>query len=444
VVFETGSFVSAVNKTLWGPPMLVLLLGCGIYLTVRLGFFQIVRVREWMGETLGTLFKKRGETKRGISPYQALSSALGATVGSGNMIGVATAIASGGAGAVFWMWLSAVFGMATKYAEIYLAVKFRKETKEGFVGGPMYYIEKGLGRGYKWLAAIFAIAGALACIGMGAMNQANSISTVVTERANISPIAVSVALMLACGVSISGGIGRLSRTVEKLVPFMAMSYVGVCLFILISDVRGTYDAFSAIFREALTPRAVFGGVWGESVRRALRFGIARGVFSNEAGLGSSPIVHAAAETKSPEKQGYWGVLEVFIDTIVICTMTALVVISSGCASKKLAGAEIVTSAFSSHLGTFGEGFAAFSATLFALTTILGWSYYGESCVGYLLKERKAARKVYRALFVLGVGAGALLKTDYIWELSDMFNGMMMVPNLIGVLLLSDVVIKKSG
>ena len=437
------NIISAINKTLWGAPMLILLVGCGVYLTVRLKFFQILNVRVWLSETLGSLFVKKNKTACGISPYQALSSALASTIGSGNLIGVATAIASGGAGAVFWMWVAAIFGMATKYAEVFLAVHFRKSKKDGYYGGPMYYIESGLGKGWRWLAVIFAVSGALACIGMGGMNQAISIARVIDGWVKLPPLVVGGTLSFIAWASVSGGIGKLSKTVEKIVPVMALFFIGICVFIMLSDVKKTASALAEIFKAALTPRAVYGAMGGEMMRRAMRFGIARGVFSNEAGLGSSPIVHAAADAKSPVIQGYWGVLEVFVDTIVMCTVAAIIIVSSGAGSGNLTGAELVTAAFGAHIGKFGGIFVGVSVILFALTTILGWSYYGESCVFYLAGERESARKIYRIIYALSVCVGAMMSVEGIWELSDMFNGMMMVPNLIAVFLLSGIVIKKS-
>ncbi len=434
-------FVSAINKTLWGGPMLLLLVGCGAYLTVRLKFFQLLRIRKWMGESLGSLFRKTEAAKKGISPYQALSTALASTVGSGNIVGVATAIATGGAGAVFWMWVSAFFGMATKYTEIYLAVKFRRQKGKEFYGGPMYYIESGLGKGYKWLSYLFAISGALACIGMGAMNQANSITAVISGKTPLPDIATGIILALVAASAINGGIRRVSHVTERLVPIMAVFYVGMALVIMILNPRDTALAVCAIFKAAFTPQAVYGGAGGVMASRAVRFGVARGVFSNEAGLGSSPMVHAAADAKSPRDQGFWGVFEVFMDTMVICTVTAIVILSGMEGAENLTGAELVGAAFSKHIGYFGESFVGISTILFALTTILGWSYYGENCVFYLTSGRESSKKVYRNIFAVAVVLGAVLNVESVWAISDMFNGMMMVPNLIAVLLLSDIVIK---
>ena len=437
------NFISAVNKTLWGVPMLILLVGCGFYLTVKLKFFQIFKVREWAFETLASIFKKRETKSGGISPYQALSSALASTIGSGNLVGVATAIISGGAGAVFWMWVASFFGMATKYAEVVLAIKFRKSRNGEYYGGPMYYIEDGLGKEYKWLAVIFSVSGALACIGMGGMNQANSIAAIVSEKANMSPALIGIILALITRISISGGLRRISGITEKLVPVMALLYIGVCAFIMLRQPGAVILAFREIIKSAFTPSAAAGAIGGEAARRAMRYGIARGVFSNEAGLGSSPIVHAAADAESPEKQGYWGVFEVFFDTIVMCTITAIMIISSGKVRSGMNGATLVTDAFGAHLGDFGGSFVGVSTVLFCLSTILGWSYYGESCVGYLSGGNERVKKLYRVLFTVAVMLGACFGSEEIWELSDMFNGMMMVPNLIAVFLLSNVAIKKS-
>ncbi len=433
--------ISAINKTVWGAPMLFLLLGCGIYLTIRLRCFQIFKARAWMGETIGSLLKRERSTKKGISPYQAVSAALAATVGSGNVVGVATAIAAGGAGAVFWMWVSAFFGMATKYAEIFLAVKFRRKNEKGFYGGPMYYIESGLGKGYKWLAVAFSFFGALACIGMGAMNQANSIATIISKNTGAPNIFIGFLLAIITGFAISGGIQKISRITEYLVPLMASLYVGMGLVVMLLDPKASALALSGIFKAAFKPSALYGGAAGTMMKHALRFGLARGVFSNEAGLGSSPIVHAAADAKSAEKQGFWGVFEVFLDTMLICTVTAVVVLCGAGEMGQLSGAQLVSAAFSRRLGWLGGTVVEISTILFALSTMLGWSYYGESCTFYLSKGHEISKRIYRCLFVLAVVFGTVLRAESVWELSDMFNGMMMIPNLIAILLLSDTVIK---
>lgn len=435
--------ITAINKTLWGAPVLILLVGCGIYLSARLGFLQVRRIGEWLVCTVSSMFKKRENADVGITPYQALSSALASTIGSGNIVGVATAIAAGGAGTVFWMWVSAFFGMATKYTEIYLAIKFRKKKDDSFFGGPMYYIENGLGKGFSWLAYVFAFSGAIACIGMGSMNQANSISAVVTKALSVSEKTVGIALFVLTITGISGGIKKISRVTEKLVPVMAILYIGTGSFIIFSNLGSVMSAFSLIFRSAFTPGAVYGALGGEMMRRAVRFGVARGVFSNEAGLGTSPIVHAAADAESPDKQGLWGIFEVFITTMVICTITALVILCGKNLPGNETGVRLVSSAFSENIGNIGAFVVEISTILFAFTTILGWSYYGETCVAYLLHESEVARKIYRAIFAFSVILGATLKTENVWAISDMFNGIMIVPNLVAVILLSEIVIREN-
>ncbi len=435
--------ISAISQTVWGVPMLILLMGCGVYFTVRLKALQITKFRTWTSETFGEMFKKEKRKKGGITPYQAVASALASSIGTGNMVGVATAISAGGGGAVFWMWVSAFFGMATKYAEILLAVKFRGEKNGEFFGGPMYYIKKGLGREYTWLAVIFSVSGAFACLGMGAMNQSNSIAAVMSLGADVPNWVSGVVIAGIAAIAISGGISRISRFAEKIVPLMAGVYIlGGIIIVAIAPVSA-WNAVVEIFRAAFAPNAVYGAAAGEMVRRAVRFGIARGVFSNEAGLGSAPLVHAAADAKSPVRQGFWGMFEVFVDTIVVCTVTAVVIVSSGYHMGDASGAELVTLAFTKFLGDFGGIFIGIATVLFALSTILGWSYYGERCVSYLTRENTYVKNVYKALFVLAVMLGAILRVESVWELADMFNGIMMIPNLVAVILLSDIVIRET-
>lgn len=426
--------LAALGKTVWGAPMLILLLGCGIYFSFRLGFPQITQVQKWLFGTLSELFGK--QKKGGISPYRALTAALASSIGTGSIVGVATAISAGGAGAVFWMWVSAFFGMATKYAEIFLAVKYRKKQDESYVGGPMYYIEKGIGRGYKWMSIMFCICASFACLGMGAMNQANSVASVMRNDFGIAPIWSGIALAAFAAVAMSGGISRISRFAEVIVPVMALAYVAGGICIMIISPSSVLNAFSEIFRCALTPRAVFGAAAGEGFRRAVRFGVARGVFSNEAGLGSSPIMHATAETESPAAQARWGMLEVFVDTGLVCTVTAIAVISSGLHQSDFGGAVLVSRAFESFFGSFGGYFVGFATVMFSVTTVLGWSYYGERCVMYIAKEKKSAGYLYRVLFVCSVIPGAAMALDSVWELADIFNGLMAIPNMIALILLS--------
>lgn len=435
--------ISAISRTVWGVPMLILLVGCGVYFTIRLKALQITKFGTWTSATFGEMFKKEKQQEGKITPYQAVASALASSIGTGNIVGVATAISAGGAGAVFWMWVSAFFGMATKYAEILLAVKFRGEKNGEFFGGPMYYIKKGLGRGYTWLAVIFSVSGALACLGMGAMNQSNSIAAVMSLGADVPNWVSGVVVAGIAAIAISGGISRISRFAGKIVPFMAGLYIiGGIIIVAIAPVSA-WNAVVEIFRSAFTPGAMYGGAAGEMVRRAVRFGIARGVFSNEAGLGSAPLVHAAANVKSPVRQGFWGMFEVFVDTIIVCTVTAVVIVSSGYHKGDTSGAELVTLAFTKFLGDFGGILIGVATVLFALSTILGWSYYGERCVSYLTRENTYVKNIYKALFVLAVMLGAILRVESVWELADMFNGIMMIPNLIAIILLSDIVIRET-
>ncbi len=438
-----SQIIQAVNSTLWGIPMLVLLMGCGVYLTLSLRGFQLIRARIWMKETFGSMFGKKSGGGSGISPYRAVSSALASSIGTGNIVGVATALAAGGAGAVFWMWVSAFFGMAVKYAEIFLAVKFRRKGKNGYYGGAMYYIEEGLGTGYKWLAVMFAFSGALSCLGMGAMNQSSSITAVIQPYTHTSKPVCGAVLAIIAILAVNGGIARISAVTASLVPLMAGMYILGGATIACISPRDTYSAFLEIITSALAPRAIYGGAAGTAVRSAVRYGIARGVFSNEAGLGTSPIVHAAADAKSPVSQGCWGVFEVFIDTILVCTVTAVVIIGSGVHLGGASGAEMVTFAFEKYFGDFGGVFVTVATVMFALSTILGWSYYGESCVAYLCGNRPSVTKAYRILFAAAVFLGAVMRVDTVWELADMFNGMMMVPNLIAVISLSGIVIHET-
>ncbi len=435
----------AINQVVWGVPMLILLVGTGIYFTFSLRFIQITRLRDWVSETFGTFFKRQSGGKNGdISPYRAAASALASTIGTGNVVGVATAIVAGGAGAVFWMWVSAFFGMATKYAEIVLAVKYRCRGHDGtFYGGPMYYIEKGIGAKWKWLSVLFALSGALACPGMGGMNQSNAIASVLSADVGIPGYVTGIILALICAGALSGGIKRISAIAEKIVPVMAIFYIAGGIAVMLMDLEATKGAFSRIFFEALSPRAAFGGAAGYMAARAIRFGVARGVFTNEAGLGSAPIVHSAANAKSPVLQGFWGMFEVFVDTIVICTVTAVVVIASGLYTTGLDGAALTSAAFRRSLGPFGGVFVGISTVLFALATILGWSYYGEQCMGYITRGNETVKRWYKLVFIIFVMIGAVSRVDAVWEIADTLNGFMAVPNLIAIIILSGVVVKET-
>lgn len=428
---------SIVNDFVWGPPMLILLVGVGVYFTVRTGFFSIRKLGYILNSTLMKMFSKDDSGEGEISAFQAVSTALAATVGTGNIAGVATAIATGGPGAVFWMWIAALFGMTTKFSEVVLSIKYREKTEDGrFNGGPMYYIKNGLG--WNWLATIFAIFGALAAFGIGNMVQSNSVAESLSATFNINPIITGIVLAVLAGLVIVGGIKRIGAITEKVVPFMAAIYILGALYIIFSNVTAIPVAFKLIFENAFTGTAAAGGFTGATVTMAIRYGVARGVFTNEAGLGSAPIAHAAATTDHPVRQGLWGVFEVFVDTICICTLTALAIVISGLWDTGVSGAELTTSAFDSAV--YGGGYiVTIGLTLFAFSTILGWEYYGERCIEYIAGPK--AIKIYRIIFIPFVFVGAIGGLEFIWALADTLNGLMAIPNLIGLLGLGGVVIK---
>ena len=397
--------------------------------------------------TIGTLFDRKHKDKLvdGITPFQAVSTALASTVGTGNITGIATAITIGGPGAVFWMWISAFFGMVTKYSEILLALTFREKNVKGEnVGGPMYYIENGLG--WKWLAVIFAIFATLASFGIGNMTQSNSIAQALEQSFHIPTLASGIVVAIVVAVVILGGIKSIARVNEKIVPFMAAFYIICAVAVLIVNFREIPHAFGLIFGNAFTLPSAAGGAAGYTIMMAMRYGFARGVFSNEAGLGSAPIAHAASSTKDPVEQGLWGIFEVFLDTIVICTLTALVVLTSGLWGGELDGAPLSIAAFNQaipHIGGYG---VTIGMVLFATSTMFGWSYYGEKALEYLFKGTsagtiKAAIMVYRCLFVIAAVVGAVGGLQFIWSIADTLNGLMAIPNLIALLALSGVVIK---
>ena len=430
---------SAVNNIVWGPPILVLIVGVGLYLSVKTGFFSITKLGYTLKNTLLKMFSKEQKGEGEVTAFQAVATALAATVGTGNVAGVATAIALGGPGAIFWMWLAAILGMTTKFAEVVLAVNFREKTEDGrYVGGPMYYIEKGLGKSWKWLAVLFAFFGALASFGIGNMTQANSVALAVEGSFKIPPLATGIVLAVLTGLVIVGGIKRIGAITEKLVPFMAAIYIAGGLFILLSNVGAIPGAFAIIFKEAFTGTAAVGGFAGATMARAIRYGIARGVFTNEAGLGSAPIAHAAATTDHPVRQGLWGIFEVFADTIVICSITALAIITTGAWESGESGAVLTTLAFNTAIPGGGI-IVTIGLVLFAYSTILGWAYYGERCLEYLAGTKPIL--AYRLIWVVFIVIGAVGGLEFIWSLADTLNGLMAIPNLIGVLFLSGTVFK---
>lgn len=428
---------SAVNNVVWGPPMLILLVGLGIYLSIRTNFFAITKLGYILKNTLLKIFSKDQRGEGEVTAFQAVATALAATVGTGNIAGVATAIAIGGPGAVFWMWVSAIFGMTTKFSEVVLSVNFREKTEDGrFVGGPMYYIEKGLNM--KWLAIIFSVFGAIAAFGIGNMVQANSVAAALEETFSIPPIATGIVLAILAALVIIGGIKRIGAVTEKLVPFMAAIYILGALIIIIGNISHIPEAFGLIFSHAFTGTAATGAFAGSTVRLAMTKGVARGVFSNEAGLGSAPIAHAAATTDHPVRQGLWGVFEVFMDTIVICSLTALAILVSGLWDSGASGAVLTTQAFNESI--LGGGYiVTIGIMLFAFSTILGWSYYGERCMEYLFGPKLITP--YRIIYIPFIIIGSVGGLELIWDLADTLNGLMAIPNLIGVLMLSGTVFK---
>ncbi|SHE48039.1 alanine or glycine:cation symporter, AGCS family [Tissierella praeacuta DSM 18095] len=428
-----------INGFVWGPPMLILLVGTGIYLSLRTNFFSLRKLGYILRNTLMKMFSKDHEGEGEVTAFQAVATALAATVGTGNIAGVATAIAIGGPGAILWMWVAAIFGMTTKFAEVVLSVQFREKTSDGrFVGGPMYYITNGLNM--KWLANIFAFFGALAAFGIGNMVQSNSIAQSLEVTFGINKLAIGIVLAIFAAMVIVGGIKRIGSVTEKLVPLMAAFYILGGLLIIIINAKHIPEAFGLIFSNAFTGTAALGGFVGSTIKQAMRYGVARGVFTNEAGLGSAPIAHAAATTDHPVRQGLWGVFEVFMDTIVICSITALTILTTEVWKSGETGAALTTQAFSHGLpGTWGGTIVSIGILLFAFSTILGWEYYGERCAEYLFGSK--VNIIYRILWIPFIVVGAIGGLEVLWNLADTLNGLMAIPNLIGVFALSGVVIK---
>ena len=449
-------FNDILNSIVWGIPMMLLIVGTGMYFSIQTGFPQFFKFGYMIKNTVGKAFSYgKIKDKGAVSPFQAVTTALGGTVGTGNIAGVAGAIALGGPGAVFWMWISALLGMATKYSEIMLAVRFRKRNRKGdWVGGPMYYITRGLGSKYKWLALLFSLFGALAALGIGNMVQANTVAEAFLTLASsygAAPKAggqTEMLLRLATGFVISfatalvllGGMKRIGSVAEKLVPAMSLIYIAGTLIIIFLNIGKITDVLSLIVTSAFAPKAVLGGTLGVGISQALRFGIGRGVFSNEAGLGSSPIAHAATSEEDPVKQGLFGIFEVFADTIVMCTLTALAVLMSGVHIPfgQSAGAELTISAFGTAFGgRLSAIFIAIELALFAVSSILSWALYGSRCAEYIFGTRILT--LYKAIFVVFIIIGAGLKMSLAWDIADTLNGLMAIPNLIAIIGLSGVV-----
>lgn len=428
--------VGAINGVVWGVPMLILILGAGLFLTVGLRFLTIMKIP--FGFSL--LWKGRipGNDAGDITPFNALMTSLSATIGTGNIAGVATAIFLGGPGAVFWMWMTALVGMGTKYAEAVCAVRFREKDENGnFVGGPMYYIQNGMGANWRWLAITFALFAGIAGFGIGNMVQSNSIADALYTTFDIPHLYTGIIVALLVGAVLLGGIQRISQVAGALVPFMAALYILASIVVLAINANAIPAAFGLIFTHAFSPAAATGGFAGAAVWAAIRFGLARGVFSNEAGLGSAPIAHAAAKTKGPVSQGLVAMLGTFIDTLIVCTFTALAILSTGVWTSGATGAALTSAAFEAALPGFGGVIIAVSLAIFAFTTIIGWSYYSERSLQYLFGT--SIIMPFRAVWSLAAIIGATVKLGFIWLLADTLNAMMAIPNLVALVVLSPIV-----
>ncbi|CUP55762.1 Na+/alanine symporter [Turicibacter sanguinis] len=438
-------FLDQLDNFIWGTPLLVLLVGTGIMLTIRLGLIQVTK----LPQALKLIFKSDHSGEGDISSFGALCTALAATVGTGNIIGVATALAAGGPGALFWMWLAAFFGMATKYAEGVLAIKYRQTDANGQVaGGPMYYITNGMGEKFKPLAIFFAFSGILvALLGIGTFTQVNAITSSIENTLHLPAEVVGIVLAILVGIVTFGGINSISKVAEKIVPVMAISYLIICLTILATHYASIVPAFQLIFESAFTPLAAVGGFTGATVAMAIRNGIARGVFSNESGLGSAPIAAAAAKTEWAAEQGLISMTGTFIDSLIICTLTGLTLMVTGVwQMEDVATGALTETAFNTVLPTMGglplgSLLLMVCLSLFAFTTILGWNYYGERCCEFLFGVKSIMP--YRLIFVLMVGLGAFLQLEAVWLIADIVNGLMALPNLIAIVALSGVVVAET-
>jgi len=430
--------VTTINGWAWGPVMLVLLLGTGIYLSIGLRFITISRIPRAFRLLLS------GRSGRGdgdISPFSALMTSLSATIGTGNIAGVATALALGGPGALFWMWITALLGMATKYAEAVCAVQYREQDEDGnYSGGPMYYIKNGLHKRWHWLGVAFAIFGSLAGFGIANTVQSNSVSQVLSDSFSVPPLATGLVLMVLVGAVVLGGIKRIANVASFLVPTMALSYILMCFVVIASNLSAVPGAITIIVDSAMTGSAAAGGFAGATMWAALRFGVARGIFSNEAGLGSAPIAHAAARTDQPVQQGMIAMLGTFIDTLVVCTMTGLVIVIMDVIPSGVSGASLTTMAFSNAIPG-GDFIVTIALCLFAFTTMIGWSFYGERCVVFLFGTK--AIMPFRLAWVIAIPLGTVVELNMVWLLADTLNAFMAIPNLIALLLLGPMVFKLS-
>lgn len=443
---------NVVNNFIWGVPAMICIIGVGLLLSIRTGFLQIRKFPYAMKVTLGRMLKKREASDGALTPFQAVCTALAATVGTGNVAGVAGAIAIGGPGAVFWMWISAILGMCTKFSEVTLAVHFRETNEKGeLVGGPMYYIKNGLKKHWHWLAYLFSAFGVLTVFGTGNATQVNTITTAIDsalynyniiseDAAPMLNLIIGIVLAVLIALILLGGIKRIGQVTEKLVPFMAVMYIVLALGVVLLNIKNVPHVFGAILAGAFRPASVTGGAVG-SFFMSMKKGVSRGIFSNEAGLGTGSIAHACADTRKPVKQGFFGIFEVFVDTIVICTLTALVILCSGVpiGYGEAAGAELTINGFTSVYGDWVSIFTAVAMCCFAFSTIIGWGLYGTRCIEFLFGFR--ANKPFMLLYALVAIVGATMNLGLMWSIAETFNGLMVIPNLIAVFLLSGVVVK---
>lgn len=443
---------NVVNNFIWGVPAMICIIGVGLYLSIRTGFLQIRKFPYAMKVTFGRMFKKKEASDGALTPFQAVCTALAATVGTGNVAGVAGAIAIGGPGAIFWMWISALLGMCTKFAEVTLAVHFRETNRDGeLVGGPMYYIKNGLGKQWRWLAYLFSAFGVLTVFGTGNATQVNTITTAIDtalfnfhiiseDMASTLNLIIGVVLAALIALILLGGIKRIGQVTEKLVPFMAVMYVILAIGVVVINFRNLPIVFGSIFEGAFHPASVTGGVVG-SLFMSMKKGVSRGIFSNEAGLGTGSIAHACADTRKPVKQGFFGIFEVFVDTIIICTLTALVILCSGVpiGYGAAAGAELTISGFTATYGGWISIFTAVAMCCFAFSTIIGWGLYGTRCIEFIFGSR--VNKPFMLVYSLVAIVGATMNLGLLWSIAETFNGLMVIPNLLAVFLLSGVVVR---
>jgi alanine or glycine:cation symporter, AGCS family len=423
--------IATLSGIIWGPPMLILLVGTGLYLTIILKGLQF----RALPHAIKLIWTKDAQHEGDISHFAALMTALAATVGIGNIVGVATAITLGGPGAVFWMWMTGLVGMATKYSEAVLALKYREKGPHGMRGGPMYYLSKGAG--LPWLGILFAVFTACAAFGIGNMTQSNATAKILAATFQIPIEATGIVLTLLTGLVILGGIKAIGRFTSFIVPFMIITYVASCLWVLALNLNEIPAAFGLIFYHAFNPVAASGGFVGATIAAAMRYGIARGVFSNESGLGSAPIAAAAARTNDPVKQALVSMTQTFIDTLVVCTMTALVILTATSWTQGISAGELTSASMVETLGSAGGIIVAIATAFFAFSTLIGWSYYGEKAIEYLFGSKTI--KIYRVFFTVAVMIGAVTSLEFVWNFSDLMNGLMAIPNLIGLLLLSKII-----